>query len=536
MLLQTILRKTRQLGGDPVLRAWLAGRAFGRWPGEPAFTAHRPPYLDGLLPLTDEQPVADFNALSNAPPSSPITLSLAGAEIEVAPGGEEALFKRPFDDVETLLSLHRFAWMTAVDNIDPAWVQALWSAWRKAFGAPSDDWAWHPYTAGERASNILTFAHTHGLPGPLGDTLNVLAAHAPVIAARLEYFGDHHTSNHLANNGRGLYFLGCALGMEKSAAMGLRILLEEAQRIITASGMLREGSSHYHLLVLRLYENVAACAGPGAGELQAIANTMRKAAAALVLPGGLPLIGDISPDITPDRLLGDLALQAPETMIADGWLRFNNGPWSGLWHAASGGFSQMPGHGHQDMGSFELHYEKEPVIVDAGRGAYGETGEAALYRSAGVHNGLSIDGCDPYPPNRPYYDETFRRYIAGPEPELRTTPSGVSLRYRLNKIGDHFRQWHFAGDQLTINDDLAGSGGHNIARRLVSPLAAEINGDSVVLKGRSGSYRVTCDGTMAVLQPVTCWRAYGCGAAGNLIVFSARETLPFKGTLRVEAL
>lgn len=541
MLLQTILRKSRQLASDPVLRSWLLGRAFGRWPGPPAFSAHQPPYLADILPLISEGWTTNFDAISSEPPKHPITLALAGLEVTLAPGEEEALFSKSFDDVETLLALHRFAWMTAAGDIDPAWVQALWQNWRKTFGTPSDHLAWHPYTAGERVTNILGFARAHGLPGPVDDTLSVLAAHGPAIATRLEYFGDHHTSNHLANNGRGLYFLGVMLGMENAAVLGLRILLEEARRIILPSGMLREGSSHYHFLVLRLYQRAADLAAayerPEVADLNAIYEKLKGPAAALLLPAGLPLIGDISPDITPHKLISDLALPpapGPETMAADGWLRFDSGPWSGLWHAAPEGFSHMPGHGHQDMGGFELHYENEAVIVDAGRGAYGETGEAALYRSAQVHSVLSIDGHDPYPANRPYYDDKFRRHIAGPGPELTTTADGVSLRHHGGRNDQHFRLWKFAGDHLTISDNLAGSGSHHIVRRLVSPLAAEISDGAALLQGNKKTYRVACQGVEPVLQPITCWRAYAQGAPGSMIVFAQPETLPFEGALNVE--
>lgn len=539
MLLQSIIRKSCQLAHDPTLRTWLFGRAFGRWPGEPAFTAQQPPYLGGSLPLADEQPMASFKALSVEPPTQPIKLVLAGQDVEVAPGQEDAVFTRSFDDVETLLSLHRFAWLTASDDIDPVWVQALWQAWRRAFGAPSDHWSWHPYTASERISNILNFARTHGLPGPLDETMNVLAGHAPIIAARLEYFGDHHTSNHLANNGRGLYLMGCLFGMEKTAAIGLRILLEEARRIILTSGILREGSSHYHFLVLRLYEKAAdiaaVCGRPEAGELTEICEKIRVAAGSLLLPGGLPLIGDISPDITPERLLGDFVAPSTESIATDGWLRFDKAPWSGLWHAAPEGFSHMPGHGHQDVGSFELHYQDEPVFVDAGRGTYGDTREAALYRSAAAHNGLSVDGRDPYPPNRPYYDEKFRRHIAGPRPELTATTDGVSLSYSISRTGEHLRKWDFKGDRLILKDALSGTGNHDIVRRLVSPLEAEIKDGTVVLRGRCKTYRVSCPDADISLKTVTCWRAYGQGSPGNMIILSVRQALPFEGVLTVEA-
>src|SRR5690606_15729932 len=139
------------------------------------------------------------------------------------------------------------------ETADPAWLTLLWQAWAERFGRPDDGWAWHPYSAAERVVNILDFAQRRGLPAPADHTAALLARHAPAIAERLEYFGEHHTSNHLSNNGRGLYRLGLALGLPAATEMGMRILLAEAERIFAPSGVLREGSSHYHLLLTRNY-------------------------------------------------------------------------------------------------------------------------------------------------------------------------------------------------------------------------------------------------------------------------------------------
>ena len=546
-MLSSVIRKINQIQSDPVLRQWLWGRALGRWPGEPSYTPHRPPYLDGLLPLEKENPTGFFRSLPSHTPENNIVIELAGQKIEIAPGEEEALFQTSYEDIETLLSVHRFAWMTTGRPIDPAWVQAIWQAWRKSFGEPSGNWAWHPYTASERASNILNFARRYGLPGSLQDTMNVLAGHARAIAARLEYFGDHHTSNHLANNGHGLYGIGVTLGMENATEMGLKILLNEAQRIFRPSGILREGSSHYQLLLLRLYENAAGLAADHhrseARELRGIAERLRKAASALMLPGGLPLIGDISPDIPPDTLLAALDLKAgrvSENLIDDGWLRFDDGLWSGLWHASPEGFSHMPGHGHQDMGSFELHYRNEPVFIDPGRGTYGEEGDAALYRSADVHNGLTINGKDPYPPNRPYYSETFRRHVVGHQPRLKRSENGVSLLHhpfsRIIPGISHFRKWTFESHTMSLVDALTGAGRCEVTRRLVTPLNVEMTQGGVLLTGRTRQYRITCEGAKILLIPVTRWRAYAQGEPAHMIEISGMEKLPYEGILKVEIL
>ena len=112
---------------------------------------------------------------------------------------------------------------------------SIWSAWVTAHGKADDSLAWHPYTASERAINIIRFAKRYGLPSPQQKSLELLAAHGPAIARKLEYFGDHHTSNHLANNGRGLFILGLSLGLSDCANLGAMILIEEAKRIFKSS-------------------------------------------------------------------------------------------------------------------------------------------------------------------------------------------------------------------------------------------------------------------------------------------------------------
>ncbi len=572
------IRKARQVLTDPVLRQWLVGRVAGRWPGAPTFTPHIPPYLEGVPPLTAEAPdeSGHLGELSADPPSSPIELPLAGETVCVEPGGEGELFRRRFDDTETLLALHRFAWLPVIgDGAEAAhvreWVGALWAAWRKIHGTPGENWAWHPYTAAERAVNILAFARRHGLPGPKAETIAILAAHAPAIAARLEYFGDHHTSNHLANNGRGLSLLGLELGLPRCAQMGARILIEEAGRIFLPSGVLGEGSSHYHLLLARTYADAWLAARrhrrPEAERLAGITARALAVIPHLTLPGGLPLIGDISPDCPPEFLaclapgtatgngwvaglddedknafvaLRDNAPTADNpSMAADGWLRAEFGPWTGLWHATPRGWAPMPGHGHQDTGGFEIHFGAEPVFIDIGRGDYGETGIAVYDRSAQAHNTLLVDGLDPYPPNRPYYDDGFRHQVTGPPPHLGGDRDGVTLRHsgysRLADVGAVERHWTFSDGALSILDRVEGTGQHRIERLLHTPHPVHRTVGGLVIQGAETAYRITADGPLST-GPATRWRAYGVGDGATVIRIHNQAQLPFQAVLKVEAL
>ena len=109
-----LFRKVGQFLTDPVLRSWALGRLLGRWPSEPKYVSHRPPYLVDMLPLIAETPSGDFSQLPESPPVGQIELSLAGTRIQLEPGDEVTLFKRTFDDIEVTLALHRFAWLPFV--------------------------------------------------------------------------------------------------------------------------------------------------------------------------------------------------------------------------------------------------------------------------------------------------------------------------------------------------------------------------------------------------------------------------------------
>ena len=505
-------------------------------------------------------------------PSGPLELDLPGETVTLLPDAPDALFARTFADTETLLAVHRFAWVPLLGGrIDPVWVDVLWRCWLRRHAEPDDSWIWHPYTAAERAINILDFARRYGLPGERDATMAMLARHIPAIVSRLEYFGEHDTGNHLSNNGRGLYRLGTDLGISQAADIGGRILLREAERIFRPSGVLREGSTHYHLLLTRNYLDAWLAARrhgrPEAPAFEALCRRLLAVAQHFDFAGGMPLVGDISPDCPPPFLYGllpsgDLAsgwtgLRAADEQAAltaikrdvashpvpaladDGWIDFAHGAWRSLWHVAPEGWPPMPGHAHQDMGSGEIHFDCIPLIVDPGRGAYGETGEAAYYVSSAAHNSMRIDGNDPYPPNKPYYDPSFRRSVCGVAPQVVRAADRIMIVHdgftRLKGIGRASREIKFDKDSLVIVDRIAGTRTATVSRRLHSPWPCEDDNGAVILKTPVGRFRVHADAKLSC-SPVKRWIAYGKSDPAWMIEAVMRSHLPGELTMGIERL
>jgi hypothetical protein len=279
----------------------------------------------------------------------------------------------------------------------------------------------------------------------------------------------------------------------------------------------------------------------------------------------MPLIGDISPDFPPDFLAGLLpgvqagdgwsGLPAPDdrarletlketagiadgdALGADGWWRVDAGRWAGLWHVAPDGWSPMPGHGHQDLGAFEVHFDGAALFADPGRGAYGENGEAASYARASAHNSLTVDDAEPSPANRPYYDDRFRRGVGGPPPTVTRETGGLQIVHhgfaRLDGVGHVTRHWRFEPGALTITDRVEGRGRHVVRRWLHTTHRVTAGAGGAAIEGERGRFRLSCDGEV-VVSIGKRWTAYGVSVPASVICITQRAALPLETTITVE--
>ena len=565
-----LLRKVRHVLEDPVLRRWLLRRVAGLENRRRVLWQDR----HRILPRPQNLPKRRHpigragKRRTGFTPEGTATIELPGASVNVPSDNPGSLFDRDYPDLETSLGAHRFAWVPlAGRNLDPDWVAAIWECWVKNYGATRTGWPWHAYTAGERAINIIDFADRFGLPGNREKTLQILAAHGETIRNNLEYFGEDYTSNHLSNNGRGLLKIGLALGLSDLAADGARIMVAEAERIFGRSGLLNEGSSHYHLLVTRNYIDAWFAADSAKMEQAALLRDIAERAVAaisgLCLPGGMPLIGDISPDAPPAYfatltgtdndgtawpsmmgkdyrraaldLISRVSPVSPDRLAEDGWHRFEAGDWRALTFVSPDGWPPMPGHGHQDLGSFELHDGPFEVIVDPGRGSYADS----EYVGAALHNCITVAGHDPAPVNRPYYDDAFRRRILPDVPELERTRTGCILRSagyaRIAGIGNFEREWHFRDSVLNILDRIDGRGKRRIERRYFTSADVTVEHGAATLNSGDRKWKISAD-TAPIVTRLARWTAYGENRRGHMLTFGQTAALPFEARTVIERL
>ena len=406
---------------------------------------------------------------------------------------------------------------------------------------------------------------TIGLPSPREETLKFIFKHGKVIINNLEYFGEHQTGNHLANNGRGLYLAGLKLGLKYWTEIGEKILFEESERLFSKSGILREGSSHYHLLVTRWYVECWMAAETynhsGKYKLLEISRKIVSVLPLFDLPAGFPLIGDVSPDCPPSFLVGLLNAEksgwmdtlsdeqfvmfkkllitskalSEKDLLTDGWLRKDRYKWKSIWHIAPDGWAPMPGHSHRDFGSFELHYGAKTIFHDRGRGSYGSAGDRDV--GAESHNSLTIDGVEPYPVNRPYYSAEFMQNVTGAKHEVFTSQNTVTISTeafgRLKNVGKWTRSWRFSESEVNITDKIYGSGCHKVQRFLHTPEHFIKVTGKLILNSQFGSLILDSGSELKTLSS-DYWVAYGRTKPAQTIQISSTASLPWVSSLTIK--
>lgn len=288
-----------------MLRRWVFNFALGKFE-RPKIIASRPSYLRKIsINKINGQPKEPVDMVDYGFPSNNFSQEFAGETIDIGPN--DIATAGMFRDIESKMAFHRFSWLNeATTQVDPSWVVKLWVYWVSQYNDNHVGLAWQTYTTAERLINLAKFFVDNGFPKSQPDTISILSNHGQHIFDNLEYYGPGQTGNHFVNNGRCLYIAGILLGVESWVNVGREIIINESKTLFNASGEHREGSVHYHLLITSWYLECWLIAhAQSREEKDPLFKIIKKALSATSffdMPGGLPLVGDVSPDCTPSFL------------------------------------------------------------------------------------------------------------------------------------------------------------------------------------------------------------------------------------------
>jgi len=358
-----------------------------------------------------------------------------------------------FEDQEDIFSLHRFGWMLPLLANSPSVRKVnilikLALNWIDENPHGTESIGWDSYSISERIVHwifLISIARAilKNNNKAISRIVCSLKEQVNVLKKNLEFRGTA-THNHLINNGRALYLAGIFLGDAKAIAIGKEILHYEIGHMFTLSGFLREGSSHYHILLCRTYLEVlwfgmAVCDYEFCDKLINRTKDIYNCARFLLNDGNLPLFGDVSPDFSPEFHTGLLEVGAAifkkdirassgcsvgwhslfvprkykkeeakrdqsdytsddKSLIAypdSGYYRFKNKNYCVFLYVNSLGYVPEWSHGHSDLGGFALYWHNEPVVIDVGRPTYAGTKLGMYARSVRAHNTISIDEFEP---------------------------------------------------------------------------------------------------------------------------------------------
>lgn len=328
------------------------------------------------------------------------------------------------------------------------------------------------YTLSERVCNLILLWNLHEPPEKLKNNLiHLLSAAAFRLVAHPEYHGEDATNNHILNNARALILYGDFIDEPNYIAAGLRIFDHQFHRHVSSDGLVREASTHYQWVITRwvvevglvLRQRDEQAFGKLALQLAGMLDVCDCMCLGNASRAYLPLLGDISPDFSPEfyggltafgrRVIAGTAVenvsaasgglsgfwsshfpgfghrQQGDWLARDGsWARLERGPWSLITHADTHPDDNRASHGHHDLFSFELAYEGRPLIVDPGRGNYltaRDSEEAGILEE--WHNTLMLNGYRTGFIPRGYMPVEWLRSFRL-RPELVLNESGLTIR------------------------------------------------------------------------------------------------------------
>jgi hypothetical protein len=415
-------------------------------------------------------------------------------------------FKKKYDDNEIQYSLNRWGWLLNGlydKTLDREKGIKLIQSWLHVNDLDCEKDA---YSSVERIVNSAIFfsANNHfDIPFFL---LEVYKKMSQNISNNLEFYGKYNTGNHIINNARGLLFAGLLTNSNKEIELSICLLKTYLPNRLNSDGFLNEKSSHYHFLftswLLEMYwlSKIYRKNKIYNFLIPYLYRLLKGCWFFLVKTKdhkwSYPLIGDISPDCTPEWLVAlpwtNIALEIykPEVIpsikndfsglasIIDiiydspNIVEFKNQVFSyknsGIhridWKNITLFFISSienetfgSNHGHNDIGSFILYLNGESLLIDCGRFQYSNTILGNYGQGPFSHNIILVDGLPPSS-NAPSWVGYKYKYINN-FVEIIDSEKEISINYihngydRIsNKKLKHKREIILDNFKLTVKD------------------------------------------------------------------------------------
>lgn len=246
-----------------------------------------------------------------------------------------------------------------------------------------------PYPVSLRLINWLKFIYRHHIDD---QEINAfMMADLQTLDRQLEY---HLLANHLLENAFSMTIAGYCLQHKRFYEKGRRLLDEQLAEQIMDDGAHYEKSPMYHQILLdRLLDTINFLGDNAETSLKEAASRMLSWLRQMTFSdGSVPYFNDATPGEAPasDKLLAyaeRLGIKTQKRPLSDsGYRVFRNSSYQLAVDCGGPGPTYQPGHSHNDAGSFVLHIQGKPVIVDTAVSTYEISPERQYERSVSSHN------------------------------------------------------------------------------------------------------------------------------------------------------
>lgn len=297
---------------------------------------------------------------------------------------------------------HQFLW-----TMQFAEARTIVRSWIRHFQATGPDGPpFEPYPTSVRLINWSGYFFGRHAAATVADSAfsaelwHCIEVEANHLSAHFEY---HLRANHLLENAAALVALGITfqdVAADRWLQCATHVLKLELDVQFLVDGVHIERSPMYQLRMVYLLETIARWDGSESAALaRCILPRARYAAACLLHPdGGVALLNDAARSL--HELLPPLAIGADEFPVGTFALAqagYYGARTAGAYivcDAGPIGPDYNPGHGHADVGTFELSVDGQRLIVDTGVYTYEEGLLRAYCRSTPAHNTVAIDRAD----------------------------------------------------------------------------------------------------------------------------------------------